>query len=89
MLIEDQTINLHQKKKESGGAVNNQQENWTFCFDKVLNNAGQEEVYSEAAADIVQSVLEGINGSILAYGQTGSGKTFTMVNGFSFFRLLT
>ena len=28
--------------------------------------------------EIVESVLEGFNGTIFAYGQTSSGKTFTM-----------
>ena len=30
------------------------------------------------AREIVTSVLDGYNGTIMAYGQTGSGKTFTM-----------
>jgi kinesin family protein 5 len=32
-----------------------------------------------AVEPIVQSVLEGFNGTILAYGQTSSGKTHTML----------
>jgi hypothetical protein len=28
---------------------------------------------------IVDSAIEGYNGSILAYGQTGTGKTYTMI----------
>lgn len=32
----------------------------------------------ECATDVVDSVLQGFNGTIIAYGQTGSGKTFTM-----------
>jgi kinesin family protein 5 len=35
-------------------------------------------VYEEAGLAIVESVLEGFNGTVLAYGQTSSGKTFTM-----------
>lgn len=27
---------------------------------------------------LLQSVLEGYNGTIMAYGQTGTGKTFTL-----------
>ena len=38
----------------------------------------QENVYEKAAKPIVDSVLEGYNGTIMAYGQTGSGKTHTM-----------
>lgn len=31
-----------------------------------------------AVKPIIESVLDGFNGTILAYGQTSSGKTFTM-----------
>ena len=37
----------------------------------------QEEIYSEVA-DIVDSVLKGINTAVFAYGMTGAGKTHTM-----------
>ena len=33
------------------------------------------------AKDVVDSALDGFNGTIFAYGQTGSGKTFTMTGG--------
>ena len=35
-------------------------------------------IFKEAGLEIVESVLEGFNGTIFAYGQTSSGKTFTM-----------
>ena len=35
-------------------------------------------VYEYAAKPIIESVLEGFNGTIFAYGQTSSGKTYTM-----------
>ena len=35
-------------------------------------------VYDVAARPIIDSVLEGFNGTIFAYGQTSSGKTHTM-----------
>lgn len=35
-------------------------------------------MYDEAARPIIDSVLEGFNGTIFAYGQTASGKTYTM-----------
>ena len=38
----------------------------------------QEAIYQQTAHRIVESVLEGFNGTIFAYGQTGTGKTFTM-----------
>jgi len=36
-------------------------------------------VYDESAFPLVESVLEGYNGTIFAYGQTGCGKTHTMM----------
>ncbi|CAJ0915581.1 14914_t:CDS:2, partial [Entrophospora sp. SA101] len=38
----------------------------------------QGQVYTEVAADIIQSVVDGYNCCIFAYGQTGAGKTYTM-----------
>jgi len=35
-------------------------------------------VFNQAALPIIESVLEGYNGTIFAYGQTGTGKTHTM-----------
>jgi kinesin family protein 3/17 len=36
-------------------------------------------VYDESAFPLVESVIEGYNGTIFAYGQTGCGKTHTML----------
>lgn len=50
-----------------------------FTFDRVFDvNTSQIEVYNVAAKPIIESVMEGFNGTVFAYGQTGSGKTFTM-----------
>ena len=38
----------------------------------------QRAIYDETARPIVESVIQGYNGTIFAYGQTGTGKTFTM-----------
>ena len=35
-------------------------------------------VFKQAALPIIESLLEGYNGTIFAYGQTGTGKTHTM-----------
>jgi len=42
----------------------------------------QDEVYDACAKPVIDSVLEGFNGTIFAYGQTGTGKTHTMVGDF-------
>lgn len=39
----------------------------------------QESIYESCAFSLVESALEGYNGTVFAYGQTGAGKTFTMV----------
>lgn len=50
-----------------------------FSFDAVFDDrSSQKLIYQTCAAPIVQSVLEGYNGTIFCYGQTGSGKTHTM-----------
>ena len=50
-----------------------------FTFDAVFPaTCPQRHIYDVCAAPIVQSVLEGYNGTVLAYGQTSSGKTWTM-----------
>jgi hypothetical protein len=44
----------------------------TFTFDQVFDsNVTQKNVYERTAMPIVNSVIEGYNGTIFAYGQTG------------------
>jgi len=51
----------------------------TFTFDSVFGpNVTQRHVYEVCGAPLVESVLDGYNGTIFAYGQTGAGKTHTM-----------
>lgn len=51
----------------------------TFTFDCTYGaDSIQEQVYSDTGYPIVESVIQGYNGTIFAYGQTGTGKTFTM-----------
>ncbi|KAL4655440.1 kinesin-like protein KIF3B isoform X1 [Arapaima gigas] len=50
-----------------------------FTFDSVYDwNSKQVELYDETFRPLVDSVLQGFNGTIFAYGQTGTGKTYTM-----------
>ncbi|CAD7932320.1 unnamed protein product [Amoebophrya sp. A120] len=52
----------------------------SFTFDAVYDhNSTQVAIYEETASIIVDSTLDGYNGTVFAYGQTGTGKTFTMV----------
>ncbi|KAK5135491.1 hypothetical protein LTR08_005126 [Meristemomyces frigidus] len=53
-------------------------EKHAYAFDRVYGPATQNtEVFADVR-DLVQSVVDGFNVSILSYGQTGSGKTFGM-----------
>uniref|UniRef100_A0A8C4FF48 Kinesin-like protein n=1 Tax=Dicentrarchus labrax TaxID=13489 RepID=A0A8C4FF48_DICLA len=52
----------------------------TFTYDHVADmDTSQDSVFSSVAKNIVESCMNGYNGTIFAYGQTGSGKTFTML----------
>lgn len=51
-----------------------------FSYDYVFGPATpQPQIYEESAFSLVESVVEGYNGTIFAYGQTGCGKTHTMI----------
>ena len=53
-----------------------------FAFDSVYGpEAGQEGIYDEWVAPLVDALFSGYNATVLAYGQTGTGKTFTMGSG--------
>ena len=68
-------INL---KKPNSGEVDK-----TFSFDSVYGQDSQQQsVYDECAFPLVESVIEGYNGTIFAYGQTGWGKTHTMMGSY-------
>ncbi|CAI4232029.1 unnamed protein product [Auanema sp. JU1783] len=50
-----------------------------FTFDAIYGaSSKQKDLYDETFRDLVDSVLNGFNGTIFAYGQTGTGKTYTM-----------
>ncbi|KAF9596407.1 hypothetical protein IFM89_010671, partial [Coptis chinensis] len=56
--------------------------NWnseSYKFDEVFTeSATQKRVYEVVAKPVVESVLNGYNGTVMAYGQTGTGKTYTV-----------
>ncbi|KAK0143351.1 Kinesin-like protein KIF15-A [Merluccius polli] len=63
------TIRLHSKPEPR-----------TFTYDHVADvDVSQDAVFASVAKNIVESCMNGYNGTIFAYGQTGSGKTFTML----------
>ena len=50
--------------------------NYDYVFDP---NSTQKFIFEKAVKPIVDSVMEGFNGTVFAYGQTSSGKTHTML----------
>ncbi|KZV16226.1 armadillo repeat-containing kinesin-like protein 1 [Dorcoceras hygrometricum] len=56
--------------------------NWNseaYRFDEVFTQSvSQKHVYEVVAWPVVESVLDGYNGTVMAYGQTGTGKTYTL-----------
>ena len=76
--LSDDTISIFIPRNQKEGLINNQKEQWSFHFDKILHNVPQEEVFEYTMNDIIKSSVQGYNGTIFAYGQTGSGKTFTI-----------
>lgn len=64
-----------------GGSGNNNE--IKFIFDKLFDmNTEQETIYNSLMVPLLDSVMDGYNGTIFAYGATGCGKTYT-INGTS------
>ena len=62
---------------EDQGYVNNTIRKHSFKFDKIFDvKTTQETMFNEVAKDVINSTIDGYNGTIFAYGQTGSGKTY-------------
>lgn len=50
-----------------------------FVFDKLFDeDASQDQIYKETTKQLIDSVLDGFNGTVFAYGATGCGKTYTV-----------
>ncbi|XP_054018723.1 centromere-associated protein E [Dryobates pubescens] len=51
-----------------------------FSYDRVFHSSDStQQLYEGVAVPIIQSAVQGYNGTIFAYGQTASGKTYTMM----------
>ena len=78
---EERSVDVNIKKKPEMGVVNNIRENFHYKFDKIMHNSSQDTVYHECVSEVVRSVAQGYNGTVMVYGQTGAGKTYTMSGG--------
>ena len=69
-------LSLSQKEK----SISIKSQTKLYIFNNIFTQADtQKQVYEKSAFQIVESILQGYNGTIFAYGQTGCGKTFTML----------
>lgn len=58
------------------GKARNEKHN--YAFDRVFTPGTENNAVFQECQELIQSVVDGYNVSILSYGQTGSGKTFGM-----------
>jgi hypothetical protein len=64
---------MHQRRLSNLGSEH------TFPLTRVFQEHDtQESLYQHMCHDMVDSIHDGYNGTIIAYGQTGSGKTYSM-----------
>lgn len=51
-----------------------------FVFDRLFDDtASQQDVYTDTTKPLLDSILDGYNGTVFAYGATGCGKTHTIL----------
>ena len=82
VLKDESKISFNFLKDPSKGYINNTDMVHDFYFDRIFDQpTKQEEVFEDVAKEVIDSCLDGYNGTIFAYGQTGSGKTFTITGG--------
>ncbi|XP_015179177.1 PREDICTED: kinesin-like protein KIF6 [Polistes dominula] len=59
--------------------IDHRPESWIFSFHRIIEEeANQQDVFENIGRPVIDSVLNGYNGTVFAYGQTGSGKTYTI-----------
>ena len=78
-----QCVKVNSSRNEvllSKGPDSTPDEDKSFSFDEVIDpQSTQQSVYESGAFQLIESLMEGYNGTIFAYGQTSSGKTHTMM----------
>ena len=73
-------VDVQNKQINLGRTDNKSESPKSFSYDYVFgSDCAQSLIYEQSAFALVDSVLDGYNGTIFAYGQTGCGKTHTMM----------
>ncbi|XP_020114772.1 kinesin-like protein KIN-1 isoform X1 [Ananas comosus] len=77
--IHEDSVCVQGLDAESFVFKDDEEEDITFCFDRVFyQDSEQADIYEFLALPIVADVINGMNGTIITYGQTGAGKTYSM-----------
>ncbi|NXY75167.1 CENPE protein, partial [Glareola pratincola] len=75
--LEDK-VSLHWKSENN--TISEVNGTKVFSYDRVFHSSDNtQHLYEGVAVPIIQSAVQGYNGTIFAYGQTASGKTYTMM----------
>ncbi|XP_010183283.1 PREDICTED: centromere-associated protein E, partial [Mesitornis unicolor] len=75
--LED-NVSLHWKSENN--TISEVNGTKVFSYDRVFHSSDNtQQLYEGVAVPIIQSAVQGYNGTIFAYGQTASGKTYTMM----------
>ncbi|NWR61489.1 CENPE protein, partial [Bucorvus abyssinicus] len=75
--LEDK-VSLHWKSENN--TISEVNGTKVFSYDRVFHSSDNtQQLYEGVAVPIIQSAVQGYNGTIFAYGQTASGKTYTMM----------
>nr|XP_033339176.1 kinesin-like protein KIF9 [Megalopta genalis] len=78
--LEEDFLILVSPAQKTRDGPDNRPESWNYSFFRVFEeSATQADIFESVARPVMESALEGYNGTIFAYGQTASGKTHTIV----------
>ncbi|XP_053996910.1 kinesin-like protein KIF6 [Hylaeus anthracinus] len=78
--VEEDVLFLASPTQKSKDYPDNRAESWNFSFFRIFEESTtQEDVFDNVARPVVESALDGYNGTIFAYGQTASGKTYSII----------
>lgn len=79
VLVDEVNGEVRVMQKSGRGREQPKEDDRTYYYDSVFGmESRQADIFNITARPIVDSVIEGYNGTIFAYGQTGTGKTYTM-----------
>ncbi|XP_076621666.1 kinesin-like protein KIF6 [Colletes latitarsis] len=78
--VEEDVLLVLAPTQKSKDYPDNRAESWNFSFFRIFEElATQGDVFDNVARPVVESALDGYNGTIFAYGQTASGKTYSII----------